>query len=96
MKTGSPWSISFGAAYDSSCIDDVNRTPTLPVGAGWRFGVGGRRAMSEKLDLAIAYELAWAGTLPMDQNRGPLAGRLAGSYEDSAMHFLTASLRWKL
>jgi long-chain fatty acid transport protein len=94
VKTGSPWSISFGAAYDSSCLDDANRTPSLPLGAAWRFGVGGRRAMSEKLDLAIAYELAWGGTLPIDQERGPLAGRLAGSYNDTAMHFLTASLRW--
>jgi hypothetical protein len=39
---------------------------------------------------------AWGGSLPMDQERGPLAGRIAGSYDDSAMHFLTASLRWKL
>ncbi len=96
VKTGSPWSISFGAAYDSSCIDDVNRTPTLPIGAGWRFGVGGRRAMSEKLDLAIGYELAWGGNLPMSQTSRPLAGDLVGSYDNTAMHFLAASLRWSL
>lgn len=96
VKTKSPWSVSFGAAYDSSCLEDADRTPTLPVGAAWRFGVGGRRPVGQRLDLGIAYELAWGGNLPVDQERGPLSGRLAGSYEDTAMHFLTASLRWKL
>jgi long-chain fatty acid transport protein len=96
VKTGSRWSVSFGAAYDSSCQDDADRTPTLPLGAAWRFGVGGRRAMSERLDLGIAYELVWGGNLPMDLERGPLAGRVAGSYENVAMHFFTANLRWKL
>jgi long-chain fatty acid transport protein len=96
VKTGSPWSVSFGAAYDSSCVEDADRSPALPLGTAWRLGVGGRRAMSGSLDLGIAYELAWGGSLPVDQQRGPLAGRLAGSYEDTAMHFLTASLRWRL
>ncbi len=34
--------------------------------------------------------------LPMDQRRGPLGGRIAGDYGDSAMHFFAASLRWKI
>ncbi len=95
VKTGPTWSVSFGAAYDSSSIDDSARTPTLPIGAAWRLGVGGRRAMSEKLDLAIAYELAWGGSLSMSQTSRPLAGDLVGSYDNSAMHFLSASLRWR-
>jgi long-chain fatty acid transport protein len=96
MKTASPWSVSFGAAYDSSCLKDADRTPTLPVGSAWRFGAGGRRPLGEKLELGIAYELAWGGDLPVDQQRGPLSGRLAGSYRDTAVHFVAASLRWKL
>ncbi len=95
MKTASPWSLSFGAAYDSSCLEDEDRTPALPVGPSWRFGVGGRRTLSDRLELGIAYELAWAGNLDLNKPHG-LAGRLAGSYEGAAMHFLTASLRWKL
>jgi len=96
VKTSSPWSVSFGAAYDSSCIDDSERTPTLPLGESLRLGVGGRRPMNERLDLGIGYELVWGGNLPMDQQRGPLSGRLAGTYEDTAMHFASANLRWKL
>ncbi len=96
VKTRSPWAVTFGAAYDSSCVDDADRTPTLPLGAAWRVGVGGRRPMGSKLDFGMAYELAWGGDLPVDQQRGPLSGRLAGSYEKSAMHFFGASFRWKL
>lgn len=95
-KTKSPWSVSFGTAYDSSCVEDADRTPALPIGAAWRFGVGGRRPVGQKLDLGIAYELAWGGNLPVDQQRGVLSGRIAGSYDSTAMHFLSASLRWKL
>jgi long-chain fatty acid transport protein len=96
VQTKSPWSVSFGTAYDTSCLDDADRTPTLPLGAAWRLGVGGRRPVGKKLDLGIAYELVWGGTLPLDQTRGPLSGTIAGSYENTSMHFLTASLRWSL
>ena len=92
----SGWSFSFGAAYDSSCVDDADRTPTFPVGESWRFGFGAQRKLNEKLQLGLAYELAWGGTLSVDQERGPLSGRLAGAYNDAAMHFLGASLRWGL
>ena len=94
VKTGSPWSLSFGAAYDSSCLDDADRTPTFPLGEAWRFGFGAQRKLTEKLELGLAYELAWGGSLSVDQERGPLSGRLSGAYEDTAMHFLGASLRW--
>ncbi len=96
VQTKSPWSVSFGTAYDSSCLDDADRTPSLPLGAAWRFGVGGRRAIGDSLELGIAYELLWGGNLPLDQTRGPLSGTIAGSYENSSMHFLSASLRWSL
>ena len=96
LNEAAGWSWSFGAAYDSSCVEDGDRTPTLPLGEAWRFVFGARRKLSEKLDLGLAYELAWGGTLSVDQERGPLSGRLAGAYADTAMHFLSGSLRWKL
>ena len=96
LNNATGWSWSFGAAYDSSCVEDSDRTPTLPLGEAWRFGFGARRKLSEKLDLGLAYELAWGGTLSVDQERGPLTGRLAGAYTDTAMHFLSGTLRWKL
>jgi long-chain fatty acid transport protein len=93
-KRDSGWSYNFGMAYDSSCIDDADRTPTLPVGEAWRFGFGALRKVKPNLELGLAYELAWGGTLPVDQERGPLAGRIAGEYADTMMHFFGLSLNW--
>jgi len=89
------WSYSFGAAYDSSCMEDADRTPTLPLGEALRFGFGAQRKLKENLELGLAYELAWGGSLPVDQERGPLAGRIAGEYPDTAMHFFGLSLIWE-
>src|SRR5512143_2886025 len=38
----------------------------------------------------------WVGDLPMDVNRGPLAGRISGEYNDLSMQVLTVLLNWKM
>lgn len=96
LHRGPGWSLRFGAAYDSSCVDDDNRSPTMPLGATWRFGVGAGKNLGDRMELGLNYELAWAGTMPLDQRRGPLAGTLSGEYADTALHFVSASLRWGL
>lgn len=95
VNNATGWSFSFGAAYDSSCIEDEDRTPMLPLGEAWRFGFGARRQLNPTLDLGVAYALQWGGDLTVDQERGPLSGRLAGTYNDALAHFFGASLRWK-
>jgi long-chain fatty acid transport protein len=90
-----PWSYSAGIAYDSSAVDDNKRTVTVPMGAAWRFGLGAQYAFSEALSIGAAYELAWAANMPVDQNRGPLAGRVAGSYNNTSFNFFALNLSWK-
>jgi long-chain fatty acid transport protein len=87
--------VSGGAAYDSSMVDGANRTPTLPVGAAWRFAGGAQYAMSPTMTFTGGYEYIWCGDLPIDVNRGPLAGRLAGEYPNSNLQVLTLALNWK-
>jgi len=95
-KVSEPWLISFGGAYDSSMVDGANRTPTLPLGAMWRIAVGAQYAMSQTMTLSGGYEYLWVGNLPMDVNRGPLAGRVSGEYNDVSMQVLTVLLSWKM
>jgi long-chain fatty acid transport protein len=90
-----PWSFSAGIAYDSSAVSDDKRTVTLPMGQAWRFGLGAQYAFSQALSLGAAYELAWGGTMSVDQNRGPLAGRVAGDYNNSSLNFFALNLSWK-
>ncbi len=93
-KASDLWLVSFGMAYDSGMMDDEDRPPDLAAGEAWRFGAGASYAWSEKFQLGFGYTLAWSGDLPMDQEGGVLSGRLAGEYEDVAMHFFAVNFRW--
>jgi long-chain fatty acid transport protein len=94
-RVSDPWLLSAGIAYDSSMLDDGQRSPALPVGASWRFGLGAEYLLNRNLTLGGAYELVWGGDLSMDVNRG-LAGRVSGEYTGSALHVIALNLGWKL
>ena len=89
------WTFSGGIAYDSSAVDDENRSVALPVGEVWRFALGAQYAFTPNLKVGVDYEFAWLGDMSVDQNRGPLAGHIAGSFDNSYMHFFAANLSWK-
>jgi long-chain fatty acid transport protein len=94
-RVAKPWLLTAGVSYDSSMMDDKDRTPDLPLGESWRFGLGARYDWSENLAFGAGYTLLWSGDLDMDVNRGPLAGRLSGTYENVSMHFISLYLNWK-
>ena len=94
-RVAAPWLLSAGVAYDSSMMDDEDRTPDLPLGEAWRFGLGARYDWSQNLAFGLGYTLLWSGDLDMDVNRGPLAGRVSGTYENTSMNFINFYLNWK-
>ncbi len=94
-RVADPWLLSAGVAYDSSMVDDKDRTPDLPTGEAWRFGLGARYDWSQRLAFNLAYALMWMGNLDMDLNRGPLAGEVSGRYDDAAIHFISLNVNWK-
>ncbi|MGB5750397.1 MAG: outer membrane protein transport protein [Desulfobacterales bacterium] len=94
-RVAEPWLLTAGVAYDSSMVDDEDRTPDLPLGEMWRFGLGARCDWSKKLALGVGYTFLWSGDLDMDVNRGPLAGRVSGTYENTSMNFINFYLNWK-
>lgn len=89
-----PLLLSCGIAYDSSMLDEEDVTPSLPVGEIWRFALGAGYDWSSVLKLGLGYTLAWSGDLDMDVNRGPLAGRVSGTYENTAIHALSLTAAW--
>jgi len=94
-RVADPWLLTAGMAYDSSMMDDEDRTPDLPLGEAWRFGLGARYNWSENMAFGLGYTLLWSGDLDMDVNRGPLAGRVSGTYENVSMNFINFYLNWK-
>ncbi len=94
-RVADPWLLTAGVAYDSSMVDDDDRTPDLPLGESWRFGAGARYDWSQKLAFGLGYTFLWNGDLDMNVDRGPLSGRVSGTYENTSMHFINLLLDWK-
>jgi long-chain fatty acid transport protein len=90
-----PWTFSCGIAYDSSAVDDDKRSVTVPMGEAWRFALGAQYAFNPNLTLGAAYEFIWGGDMSVDQQRGPLAGRVAGDYSNTSFNFFALNLSWK-
>ncbi len=90
------WQFTGGVAFDSSAVESQFRTVTLPMGQAWRFGLGALYHISPKVDLGLAYEYMWGGTMSVDQGSDTsLRGRVAGSYNDTWFSFFAANLSWK-
>jgi long-chain fatty acid transport protein len=90
-----PWRLSLGIAYDSSIVDDEDRTLDVPMGESWRFGTAAVYKVRENMELGLAYELMWFGNLKVDVDDGPLTGRVSGEYEDVHMHFINLAFNWR-
>ena len=64
------------------------------MGEVWGFALGAQYAIKPNLTLGAAYEFAWLGDMPVDQQRGPLAGRVAGDFKNSSFSFFALNLKW--
>jgi long-chain fatty acid transport protein len=88
------WRLTGGVAYDSSPVSNSDRSPILPMASIWTFGLGAVNKVRDGFEVTYAYSLKWSGNVSVDQDRGPLAGRVAGDYENVAVQFFAVSLRW--
>ena len=87
--------LGHGAAYDTSPVKTGDMSVTLPMGETYRFGTGTQYKLNEHLSLGFSYELVWMGTLKVNQTRGPLAGTVAGKYDDAAIHAFQVALQYQ-
>jgi long-chain fatty acid transport protein len=94
-RPSATWAFTCGVAYDSSAVDDDKRTVTLPMGEAWRFALGAQYAFTPNLTMGAAYEFLWGGDMSVDQERGPLVGRVAGEYSNTSMSIIALNLSWK-
>ncbi|HAT1610749.1 TPA: transporter [Raoultella planticola] len=86
--------LTFGVAYDSSIIDDKQRTVALPLAEQWRLGVGWQQAITENALLNISYDIVFMPDMPVYQvnNYGAV---LSGTYKNPKFQFLSANFTWK-
>ncbi|MCX2842844.1 outer membrane protein transport protein [Microbulbifer thermotolerans] len=90
------WSVSTGFAYDSSMSTKAQVTADTPTWKAWRFGVGAGKEVCPGIHLDVGYTLVWSGDIDIDQiGREPFSPRLEGSYKNTALHFLGASVQFQ-
>ena len=99
-RVSEPWLVTGGVAYDSSMMDDANRSPALPLGWAWRFALGGQYALTKTAQLGLAYEYVYSGNPDLAKSgQLPVAlggrGDLNGSYSNMSIQFFSANVTWK-
>lgn len=87
FRPSDQWIMSAGVAYDSSMLKSEYRTPSLPIGEAWRFGLGTQYAVSEQMKIGLDYEFIWSGDLDMNRE-SILGGRLSGTYDNEYYHII--------
>lgn len=81
-----------GLACDGSIVSKKHRTLNFPVGQQWRFGIGCQHMYTDNFQISAGYELMYSGNLRIDQDLGPLAGRVSGKFHQAKTHFFTIAL----
>ena len=90
--------LSSGIAYDSSAVDDAYRTVTLPMGAGWRWGLGASYQLSPATKLEASYTLAWLGDMPVHHDGNSIGNvqirpEISGTYNNSYLNFFNIGVQ---
>lgn len=88
------WLLTGGVAYDSSAVNDANRTVTAPMGQAYRFGLGAIYHLSKTVDIGAAYEFLWAGDMPVSQTSSN-KGDLVGGFDNAWFSFFTVNMTWR-
>lgn len=86
---------SMGLGYDSSAVDDEDRTVDNPMGESWRLATGVNYAVDDGLDLHLAYTLVWLGDMDVDQTKARSGNTLSGSFDNSALHIIGGGATWR-
>lgn len=94
-KISSRYTWTAGVAYDSSPVNEQDRTILLPLDRQIRYATGFQWQYCPQVLLGVAYELLEAGRAPLDQSRGVLNGRVAGEYSKNYLQFVNFTASWK-
>jgi len=88
------WLLTSGVAYDSSAVDDANRTVANPMGQQYRVGLGAIYHWSQRVDIGAAYEFVWMGDMSINQT-GTNRGDLVGGYDNAWLNFFTVNFTYR-
>ncbi len=88
-RPSKPWLLMTGFAYDSSPVDDKDRTADLPVDRQLRYAIGAQYQWSERLKLGGNFEYIDAGDAKIDNDR-----TLKGEFRRNEIFFIALNANW--
>ena len=93
-----PWLWSFGMAYDTSPLDDDERSADAPLDRQVRIGTGIQYDVNQDITVGVAYEYVDAGSAKFNQESlldADLRGSLQGDYSTNEIHAFAVNLSYK-
>jgi long-chain fatty acid transport protein len=90
------WLLMAGFAFDSSMVNESDRTVSAPIGAQYRYGLGAQYEYSKSVKLGFDYELQWWGNLSLTQGDGGRArGTVSGTFADTFVNVFCANVTYR-
>ena len=89
------WLWSVGFAYDSSPLDDEDRTPDFPLDRQIRLGTGLQYDWNQDIIIGAAYTYIDTGDAKIDWEGRPLQGDIKGDYDPNNIHAFALNLIWR-
>jgi len=89
------WLWSVGFAYDSSPLDDKDRSPDFPIDRQIRLGTGLQYDWSEDMTIGAAYTYIDTGDAEIDWEGRPLQGDIKGDFDPNHIHAFALNLIWR-
>jgi long-chain fatty acid transport protein len=84
-----------GFAYDSSPLDDEDRSPDFPIDRQIRLGTGLQYDWSEDMTIGAAYTYIDTGDAEIDWEGRPLQGDIKGDYDPNHIHAFALNSIWR-
>lgn len=94
-QINSKWRWNLGVAYDSSAVDDKDRTVDNPMNEAWRFATGLNYSLDANTDLHVNYTLIWMGDMDDTQTKARSGQTLSGEYRNAMLHVIGGGAVWR-
>ncbi|MEH6364772.1 MAG: outer membrane protein transport protein [Pseudomonas marincola] len=87
--------LNMGVGYDSSAVEDEDRTVDNPMNEVWRLAAGFNYALADDVDMHMSYTLIYMGDMDIDQTKERTGQKLSGEYSDAMLHVLGGGVTWR-
>jgi len=86
VRLAEPTLLQVGFAYDTSPVDEGNRSVALPVDRQLRFALGVQYEVNQDYSIGAAYEFVSLGGADVDQSASALKGTVQGDYDQNSLN----------